>query len=81
MTGIIVALTLLFIGSLTLYFGMKVRLKNKRNPKDIVDWMNMSYKDRLKIDNKHKLKVAERKRLLLQKIRKEYKVISSERRD
>ncbi len=73
-------LFLLLSGILILARSLKTRNRYTwNNQKDIANWMRMSYKDRLKQDENHKKIVAQRKRLLVEQIRKEYKRVTSKK--
>ena len=75
LVAILTLLTILIIIKLT---------RNIKNNKEVgqlqIDkWMNMSYKERLKYDLEHKKKVARRKKVLLEQIRREYIKVNSKR--
>tara|TARA_B100000700_G_C14423011_1_gene569035 strand:- start:281 stop:523 length:243 start_codon:yes stop_codon:yes gene_type:complete len=75
-------IVILFIcfGSL-LYALVYLQKKSKNNGKlkspNIVEWMKMSTEDRKIFDRKQRVKTMERKKNLLEKIRKEYKRIDN----
>ncbi len=75
-------LTLFLLLSGILILARSLKKRNRytwNNQKDIANWMRMSYKDRLKQDENHKKIVAQRKRLLVEQIRKEYKKVTSKK--
>ncbi len=79
--ALVIALVIaLAICILPLYIKGK-RRRGEANTKNIEEWMNMSRSQRLKIDNKQRRGTAKRNRVLVDKIRREYRSVSSQKKN
>ena len=57
---------------------MKAKNLTTFNKKNLNDWMNLTKKERYNLSKQDSIKYMDRRKLLLEEIRKEYKEISRE---
>ena len=79
MSRVLIVILLLSSTLVIMKVIQKISQSRVKRSTRINEWMNMSYKDRLQEDEEHKKKVAKRKRLLLNKIRREYREMSKKK--
>ena len=76
-----ISIFIFLYASINLYKKIKI-IKNKKNisfsKKNLYDWMNLTKKERYNLSKKESASYLDKRKVLLNKIREEYKTLSKE---